>query len=313
MYRRMLVPLDGSEVAEVVFPYAKELAGRLGTEVMLLHIANPNLKDFQPMVQAYVDHAADIIRAGAVAEGKPVTVKGELVTGYPPDEILRYAEEKKADLILMASHGRSGRSKRWEMGSVAEKVLRAATIPVLLARAEAPDQLPFDRWPGVELMVPLDGSELAESVLPYAEALAAKGALNSARVVLLRACEPPTMPTYYSPELSEIPLHWGQYAQQETARCKQVSVEYLSRIETRLRSSNIEVRSEVLVGKASDEMVNYANKHPYSLIVMASHGRSGLSRLVYGSTALNILVGVSNPTLVVKPTAKAAAKPSAKQ
>jgi nucleotide-binding universal stress UspA family protein len=117
------------------------------------------------------------------------------------------------------------------------------------------------------------------------------------------------MPTYYSPELSEIPLHWGQYAQQETARCKQVSTEYLSRIEGRLKLANIDVRSEVLVGKASDEIVNYANKHPYSLIVMATHGRSGLSRLVYGSVALNILVGVSSPILVVKP----AAKPTVKQ
>jgi nucleotide-binding universal stress UspA family protein len=261
------------------------------------------------MVQAYVDHAADIIRAGASTQGKPVSVKGELVTGYPPDEILRYAEEKKADLILVASHGRSGRSKRWQIGGVAEKVLHSAAIPVLMARTEVIDQLPFDRWPTVEIMVPLDGSELAESVLPHAEALAAKGALNSAKVVLLRACEPPTMPTYYSPELSEIPLHWGQYAQQETARCKQVSTEYLSRIEGRLKLANIDVRSEVLVGKASDEIVNYANKHPYSLIVMATHGRSGLSRLVYGSVALNILVGVSSPILVVKP----AAKPTVKQ
>jgi nucleotide-binding universal stress UspA family protein len=309
VYKRILVPLDGSEIAEVVFPYAKELAARLGTEVMLLHIANPVLKDFQPMVQAYVDHAADIIRAGASTQGKPVSVKGELVTGYPPDEILRYAEEKKADLILVASHGRSGRSKRWQIGGVAEKVLHSAAIPVLMARTEVIDQLPFDRWPTVEIMVPLDGSELAESVLPHAEALAAKGALNSAKVVLLRACEPPTMPTYYSPELSEIPLHWGQYAQQETARCKQVSTEYLSRIEGRLKLANIDVRSEVLVGKASDEIVNYANKHPYSLIVMATHGRSGLSRLVYGSVALNILVGVSSPILVVKP----AAKPTVKQ
>jgi nucleotide-binding universal stress UspA family protein len=304
MYKRMLVPLDGSEVAEVVFPYAKELAGRLGTEVLLLHIANPTLKDFQPMVQAYVDHAADVIRTGAGAQGKPVTVKGELISGYPPDEILRYAEEKKADLILMASHGRSGRSKRWEIGGVAEKVLRSASIPVLLARAELRDQLPFDRWPALELVVPLDGSELAETVLPHAAALAANRAPNSVKVVLLRACEPPTMPTYYSPELSEIPLHWGQYAQQETARCRQVSVEYLTRTESRLKADGIDVRSEVLVGKASDEIVNYANKHPYSLIVMATHGRSGLSRLVYGSVALNILVGVSNPILVVKPTVK---------
>ncbi len=304
MYKRMLVPLDGSEVAEVVFPYAKELAGRLGTEVVLLHISSQGLKDFQPMTQAYIGHAAEIIKSGAT---KPLTVRGELVIGYPSDEILRYAEEKKVDLIVVASHGRSG-GKRSEMGSVAERVLRAANTPVLLVPTAPRDPDAFDRWPERQMIVPLDGSDLAETVLPHVEGLAGKGGLSSVKVVLVRACEPPAMPTYYSPELSEIPLHWGQYAQQETARCKQVSTEYLSNISSRLSSRGIDVRSEVLVGKASDEIVNYANKTPHSLIVMATHGRSGLSRLVYGSVALNILLGVSNPILVIKPTPKPTSK-----
>jgi len=300
MYKRMLVPLDGSEVAEVVLPYARKLAGRLGIEVILLHISSQGLKDFHPMTQAYIEHVANIIKTGAIS---PITVRGDLVIGYPSDEILRYAEEKKVDLIVVASHGRSGR-KRSEMGSVAERVLRSAKTPVLLVPASEPNAVPFDQWPTRELIVPLDGSELAETVLPHVEELAGKGGLSYAKVVLVRACEPPAMPTYYSPELSAMPLHWGQYAQQETARCKQVSTEYLGNIENRLKAKGIEVRSEVLVGKASDEVVNYVNKNPHSLIVMATHGRSGLSRLVYGSVALNILVGVSNPILVIKPTGK---------
>ena len=302
MYKRMLVPLDGSEVAEVVFPYAKELAGKLGTEVTLLHISSQGLKDFQPMTQAYIGHAADVIKGGAA---KPVTVNGEMVIGYPSDEIIRYAEDKKVDLIVVASHGRSG-GKRSEMGSVAERVLRSAKVPVLLVPTAPRDPVPFDQWTARQMIVPLDGSELAETVLPHVEELAGKNGLSSAKVVLVRACEPPAMPTYYSPELSEIPLHWGQYAQQETARCKQVSTEYLAQVEGRLKARGIDVRSEVLVGKASDEVVNYANKTPHSLIVMATHGRSGFSRLVYGSVALNILVGVSSPILVIKPMPKAA-------
>jgi nucleotide-binding universal stress UspA family protein len=305
MYKRMLVPLDGSKLAEVVFPFARELSGLLGTEIILLHISNLG-KDFQPMSHAYVEHAAEHIKGRETAEWKallsnPITVSSALVSGYPPDEILRYAEEKKVDLILMASHGRSGRN-RWGIGSVADKVLRAATTPVLLVpTSEQPES---SRCPVKELIVPLDGSELAENVLPHVKALAGKEGISSVKVVLLRACEPPSMPTYYSPELSEIPLHWGQYAQQETTRCKQVANEYLAGIESRLKANNIDVRSEVLVGKASDEIVNYANKNSNSLIVMATHGRSGLSRLVYGSVALNILVGVTNPILLIKPVPK---------
>lgn len=307
MYKRMLVPLDGSEVAEVVFPYAKELAGRLDIEVTLLHISNPALKDFQPMMQSYVDRAADIIRKGAtavrqqlpMAQSSPVSVHGEFAAGYPSDEILRYADEHQIDLILVAAHGRSGRSKRWTTGSVAERVLRSAAIPVLLVPVTG--QGTQEEWPPRKMIVPLDGSELAESVLPHVEALARSG---SASVVLVRACEPPAMPTYYSPELSEIPLHWGQYAQQETARCKQVSVDYLADVQRRLKANGIEAETDVVVGKASDEVVNYANKNPADLIVMATHGRSGLSRLVYGSVALNILVGVSNPIFLIKPKMK---------
>jgi nucleotide-binding universal stress UspA family protein len=301
MYKRMLVPLDGSELAELVFPFARELAGQLGTEVTLLHISNQELKDFQPMTRAYVDHAADLIK-GSESKEKPVVVKIELVSGYPPDEILRYTDEKKQDLILMASHGRSGRN-RWGIGSVADKVLRSASVPVLLVPA-VPGRSNTDKCPIKELIVPLDGSEMAEIVLSHVEGLVGPSGMKSAKVVFLRACEPPSMPTYYSPELSEIPLHWGQYAQQETTRCKQVSTEYLGNIVRHFKDAGIDARFEVLTGKASDEIVNYATKNPNSLIVMATHGRSGLSRLVYGSVALNILIGVTNPILLIKPANK---------
>lgn len=312
MYRRMLVPLDGSELAEVVFPYARELAGRLGIEVVLLHISAPALRDYVPMNRAYIEHAADAVRrearkvqkkAGLIPEEKSIEVRGELVVGYPAEEILRYSEENAVDLILVASHGRSG-PKRWALGSVAGKILNASKIPVFLVRAGTPEQIPYDEWPKKTIIVPLDGSELAESVLPHAEALARQGGREMVTVILVRVCEPPTMPAYYTPELAEIPLNWGQYAQQETARGKQAAAEYLAGIELRFKNSGINVKSEVLVGKATDEIVAYANKTPYNLIVMATHGRSGLSRLVYGSVAANILVGVSSPLLLVKPTAK---------
>jgi len=300
MYNRMLVPLDGSEMAEVVFPYVKEIASGLGTEVILLHISSQAVKDFQPMIRNYVDHAAEKIQGCAIKgrPSQPIKISGEFVTGYPADEIIRYAEEKKVDLILMASHGRSG-SKRYHVGGTADKILRSAKTPVLLVPAGIPNQVPFDQWPTRSLVVPLDGSELAESVFPHAESLAG---ISNAEVILLRVCEPPAMPTYYSPELSEIPLHWGQYAQQETARCKEISSKYLADIETRFTAAKIKVRSETLVGKAADEIISYTNKTPYGVIVMATHGRSGLSRLVYGSVAANILVGVSNPILLVKPS-----------
>ncbi|MFC1932355.1 universal stress protein [Chloroflexota bacterium] len=310
MYKRMLVPLDGSELAEVVFTYAKEFAGRLNFEdVILLCVGNPVLREFIPMQQAYIERAADKIRrqsravqkrTGVQSGVKPVEARGELTVGHPADGILRYADENDVDLILMATHGRSG-IRRWAMGSVADKVLRASKVPVLLVRAGIPDEIVYDQWPTRTILAPLDGSELDESVLTHVEALTKKRMPTFDQVVLLRVCEPPSLPSYSIPELSDIPLNWGQYEQQEIARSKRVAGEYLTGAEKRFKDSGISVRSEVLVGKANEEIVNYANKNPFNLIVMATHGRAGLSRWVYGSVAEYVLLGVTSPVLLIRP------------
>jgi nucleotide-binding universal stress UspA family protein len=309
MYRRMLVPLDGSELAEVVFTYAKELAARLDIDIILLQVAGPVLGQFGPMRRAYIDRAAEIVRrqarevqekVGVQPEAKPIEVQGELVEGYPAEVILRYSEENKVDLVLMATHGYSGR-KRWAIGSVASKVLSASKIPVWLVRAGIPEETPYDKWPSQTLLVLLDGSELAESVLPHVEVLAKQRGTEPVDVVLLRVSETPTMPSYYGPELSGVSLNWGEYLQREEARRKKVANEYLAQVEKRLKDSNISVQSKVLEGKAADEIIGYASKNPFSIIVMATHGRSGLSRLVYGSVAASLLQGVSNPIFLVKP------------
>ncbi|MFC1948684.1 universal stress protein [Chloroflexota bacterium] len=312
MYRRMLVPLDGSELAEVVFAYAEELAGRLDIDIVMFHVSSPSASAFMPMQKAYIRHAAITVRRRAreVQEStspgtveKPLEVRGEMVVGYPADEILRYAEakENEIDIIMMAAHGHSG-LRRWTIGSVASKVLISSKIPVWLVRAGDTGEDLLDKLQTKTMLVPLDGSEIAETaVLPHVEALAKQRGTEPMDVVLLKISEPPSIPSYYGPEISGVSLNWGDYVQQETTRRKQKSTDYLNRVEERLKASNISVRSEVIEGKAVDEIVEYASKHPVDLIVMATHGRSGLSRLVYGSVAANLLHGVSNPILMVKP------------
>jgi len=310
MYKRMLVPLDGSQLAEAVFPYAKELAGRLNIDVTLLYVCSRALSEFVPMHQAYVKQATENVgrqiqevqkKTGIRPAAKPVTVRGEVVVGSPPEEILRYADENQVDLILMATHGRSG-MRRWVMGNVADKVLRAAKTPVLLVRSGIPDETPYDQWPKRTILVPLDGSELAEKVLPHVEALAKQGGTELVDVVLIRVCEPLAVPSYYAPEVAEpTTINWGEFIQEDTIKSKRVAEEYLAGVEKRLKASHISVRSEVLGGKAGDEIADYANKHPFNLIVMATHGRSGLSRWVYGSVADNVLQGVCSPILLIRP------------
>jgi nucleotide-binding universal stress UspA family protein len=118
---------------------------------------------------------------------------------------------------------------------------------------------------------------------------------------MLRVCEPLITPSYYSPEYSGVPLNWGDFMEQEMVRCKSAAAEYLSATARRLEDAGIPAQSEILVGKAADEIVEYANKNPYSIIIMTTHGRSGLSRLVFGSVTASVVNGVSNPILLIRP------------
>lgn len=300
MYKRMLVPLDGSELAEVVFTYAKELAGRLGVEVILLNVHSPDEQELVPMHRAYVRRAAEIIKRQSLgvqpSEGA-VEARGELAMGNPAEEILRYADKNDIDFILMATHGRSG-INRWAMGSVAYRVLRAAKVPVWLVRAGVTEKITHDKSPVRKILVPLDGSELAELVLPHVEALAKQWGAELVDVVLLMVYEPPVIPSDYPPDM---PLSWEEHVEQENAKCRETTGKYLAGVEKRLKVAGLKVRSEVLMGKAIDEIVDYANRNHFSLTVMVIYSRSGISRWAYGSVAEKVLLRVSTPVFLVRP------------
>ncbi len=314
MYHRMLIPLDGSELSEVVFPYAKELVGRMGLDVVLLHVHSPEESKTIPLHRAYIERKAELIehesqkvqgKVGGKPGGRAVRVWGELAVGYPADEILRFADEKDIDLILMATHGRSG-IRRWVMGSVADKVLRAAKIPVWLVRAGLPEGIIYDKWPQRTILVPLDGSELAEAVLPHVEALAKQQGAKLVEVVLLRVCEPGGASGYYPPsarfETSTGAIHVmpRDFARAHAAKQKMLAKQYLNGVEKRLKEAGLRVRSEVRVGDPANEIVDYVSNSPFNLIVMATHARSGFSRWAYGSVAAKVLQGVSSPIFLVR-------------
>jgi len=301
----MLVPLDASELSVASFPYAKELAARLGLDVLLFHVCPPGERKSVSMQQAEIERKAEIVkrqseevqeRIGIEPGGKEVQVRGEIAVGSPAEEILRCADENNIDLILMATHSRSG-IKRWVVGSVTDKVLRTSNAPIWLVRPGAPEEVVYDKWPGRTILVPLDGSELAKAVLPHVEALAKQRGTESVDVVLLRVYEHPTPPPYseYAPvaELEE-------YIRLESARRKQEAGEYLAEIEKRLKDAGLAVRAEVLVGEPAEQIIDYAGANPANLIVMSTHARSGLGRLAHGSIASKVLQQASSPVVLVR-------------
>jgi len=294
MYKKILITLDGSEISEVVFPYAKELVGRLGLEAILLHIHSPDEGEATPLHQAYIERKAEIMKQQvddvrqktATGQGdKAVQARGELITGYPAEEILHYADKNDIDLILMATHGRSG-IKRWVIGSVAEKILQASKVPIWLVRAGIPAENVHDKWPEGAMLVPLDGSELAEAVLPHVKTLAKQQNAEPVDVVLFGVCERLVETGYYIPD---VPMRLEE--QQE----------YLAKIEGRLKDAGLSVRSEVRKGKPAEQIIEYVNENPFNLIIMSTHGRSGLGRWVFGSVADKVLHAASGPIFLVRP------------
>jgi nucleotide-binding universal stress UspA family protein len=303
MYKKILVPLDGSELAEIVLPYARELAGRLDLELNLLHVCEATQPDSHFMCRAYLERASEIVqkqsreiqkKTGVSPEKKAVKVKEEVTTGHPAEKILDYAEKNSTDLILMATHGRSG-VRRWALGSTVDKVLRKSRAPVWLVRANIPEEIVHDEWPKRTLLVPLDGSKFAESVLPHVEILTKQRGVELVKVVLLRVFEKPfTTADYPEPD-------WAEHVKRITEHFKREAREYLAAIQKRLREVGLNVTTELLMGKPAETIIDYAhNNHP-NLIVMATHGSSGRNLWEYGNIADKVLHGVSSPILLVRP------------
>jgi len=301
MYQRMLLPLDGSELAEVALSHAKGVASRLGIEVMLLHVAGKGEAESLPLHRAYIDQACDRLRremaeSQGKASGRPVVVKGEVATGYPAEEILRYAGEKEVDLIVMTTHGRSG-VRRWVLGSIADKVLRMAAVPVLLIRAGMPKDAAYETWSSPKMLVPLDGSELAELVLPHVETLASSQGGEGAEVILVGICEPLVMPPVTTPETS---VNWGTAADEYMAKSKKSTEGYLSKVQRGLTDAGLKVSLEVLEGDPATEIIDYAKSNQMDLIVAGSRGLSQFKSFWMGSVSRKLVHYSNCSVLIVK-------------
>lgn len=307
MYKNMLVTLDGSELAEVVLSYARELSQRLQFNLVLLNVCEPNKAEALPMCRAYMKYAAEISmyqssndrnKADIVAKNNP-EVRWEVLTGDPAEEILKYADKNKIDLILMASHGRSG-LKSLVIGSVANKVLHASTVPIWLVRACVPEEVIYDKWSIQTVLVPLDGSKMAESVLPHVEALIKQRGAELVNVTLLKVCEEPFVTSDY-PE-GETELSWDEHIKRMTNRVRELAEQYLSGIEKQLNEAGVKVHSEVRLGKPADEIVDYSNNNHVNLIMMATHAYSRLGQLAADSVADKVSHGASSPLFLVRST-----------
>jgi nucleotide-binding universal stress UspA family protein len=300
MYTRMLIPLDGSKTAEKVLPYARYFAGRLKLPVELLavidmaematHIPAEKARFFDSMIEEGVKKSASYLRGVAGTFGD-ADVKCTVEKGRADEVIIEKGETDTSMVICMATHGRSGLD-RFLLGSVAEKVLRGAANPLLLVRAT--EEAKSDGAAALKsIVVPLDGSELAESIIPMVADMAKKSGLE---VVLFRAYHLPTY-TYAGDETFSA----VDYYDELIAGVRDEATQYLEKKAAEVRKLGVEKVSFVTKeGFAADEIIALGRKNPDSLIAMCSHGRTGVKRWVLGSVTENVVRHSGDPVLVMR-------------
>lgn len=293
MYRSILVPLDGSSFGEHALPFALSLARRTGAPLHLAHVhvapapilADANDAELRAAERMYVEGLVQRIEA---RWDVPITTM--LLDGPVAPTLHEYATASEADLIVMTTHGRGAFSRFW-LGSIADTLIRLVSVPVLLVR---PDEQPLDieHEPAMKhILIPLDGSPLAEHILTHTTAL---GQLVQAEYTLLQAIEP--LVTAYGTELYTVALD-----DQAMEPLRSRAQAYLDRMAAQMRAEGLRVQTVTVVDQAAGAILEYAQAHAVDLIALETHGLAGLARWIIGGVADKVIRGATVPVLLHRP------------
>jgi nucleotide-binding universal stress UspA family protein len=312
MFKRVLVPLDGSGRAETAIPVAARLARVSGGTILLARVVTiPVMYESYggasvvgEMVDTEVENAVDYLRGVKASEELAgIRVEISVLVGAPAQTLLSMATMFKADLVVMTSQGKTG-VKRWLLGSVAQKIARHSSIPVLVLREAGA----IAAGP-VRALVTLDGSTLAKAALePAAQLVAALSFPNQGTLHLLRVVKPPAS--------NEKNTH-GEYKKLAEEQALYKARTYMQSIVEHLREGplgklNLTFTWSVMPGEDVAETIVKAGEidedagtgivpRPCDMLAMATHGRTGMQHWMLGSVTERVLGATLLPLLVVRP------------
>ena len=301
MFEKILVPLDGSPLAQAILPYVMAVARGFHSHVILFHVVETDLDHEAPEQKTYADETMERIQpmaenylAGVAEQLRKagINVEAKVVRGRAAAQILEQAEQENVGLIAMSTHGRSGLA-RWVIGSEVDKILNGCEQPVLLVRPRGEGAGGKAEGRLSKVIVPLDGSHDAEAALPLAEELSKALGLG---VILIQVIGIETTVHFapIGPDSWPVPSDILQ-------RLDVVASGYLTGLAKQLKDRGLTVQWEVLRGAAGPGIVEFSKETPDSLVVMTTHGRSGFRRWVMGSVADAVVRHTGEPVLVMRP------------
>lgn len=274
--KRILVPTDGSPESERAVPIAQQIAAAQGAEILLVRVIQPVIWELQgveapadpevyeTLLRSIEEQArAELEELRSRLESRSMNTRALALRGFAASALLDCEQEERPDLLVMATHGRTGLA-RFALGSVADRLVREGTVPVLLVRRSTPTTAVLKR-----AVVMLDGSERAERALPLVEELAGK---PLEAITLFQAVPRP--------------------------EDRKAAEEYLAHVADRLSCPGAAIKTLVEVGDPRRAGERIARDH--DLVVLATHGRGGFDRLRHGSVAEAIVREVDTPTLLVR-------------
>jgi nucleotide-binding universal stress UspA family protein len=305
MFERILLPLNVSEMPEIVVPYAQELATKFASEIILYYVRAKDHEELKSLTLDYLDGVAKNIKQHILNNGeKAITVTTKIAVGEPAQSICELVNENKIDLIIMPSIGASGLKIGKMLGSVTDHVCHTVPIPILLIK---PQHAQFTTKEKLfnSILIPLDGSELSKLSLPVGEEIAAKLKIPIVLFEMALMGYPSANSSYmYGSEYVKIndrdeQVIESNYAQANEAEASRIRAE-LNTSEKELREKGLSVDHIITSGiDAAKEILQISKERGLDLIIMSTRGRSGVNRWLLGSVTEKVLRYGDVPLLLI--------------
>lgn len=292
MFDTILVPLDGSQLAECVLPHAAAFARAFNSEITLLRILEKNqtgvtvqLFDLLNWQIQKTKAALYLDEVKARFEGLDIRVRTIVLEGLVTEGITDYALKEGMKLIILSSHGRHGLTK-WGISSITQKIILSAPTSVLLIRANLQNSLAGDFSAyslDQRILVPLDGSQRAEHVLPIITQLAL---IHKPKVHLVHVVHPPEMARQMPPVREDIDL-----SDRVVARNTEEAEQYLEQAKSRSYMEGISVQTHLITSDhTAAALYQVVEQEHIDLVTLSAHGYSGKHQWPYGSVVNNFIL-----------------------
>ena len=294
MFQRILLPLDGSELSEMTIPYGEELASKLGSEVILYHVHGHEHSTQEHMHQMYLEMVAEIMQRKVrnnMASGAELKISTKVEAGEPTENICNLVDKNEVDLIIMTAVSASGLKVGKLLGSVTDHVCQTVPIPVMLIRAQNVKQTDQQTRLINHMLIPLDGSSLSKLALPVGEELASKLKVGITLFEMATTIRP-----FNDTSGAGAYIDYSKMNEDEKKR----TGSEMNALETELKEKGLSVTSIVTSGSdAANEIIELCKKANIDMVVMSTHGRSGLGRWVFGNVAEKVLRHGETPLLLI--------------